>query len=517
MNIRTLSLLLIIAWSCTLSEAREFEWSIAETRVRNAVVQVWTQAASFDWLNPYRSPDKGQGAGSGYFIDNKGYLLTNYHVVAGAKSVYVTIPALGRIPLHVEIVGVCPEVDVALLRVNKESKKRIEQACGSINALELGNSDVVAKAESVLALGYPLGFPSLKITVGCVAGRDFHKGCSILHVTAPISSGNSGGPVIDHLGKVVGMTSGSFLGGQKNSAQNYNIIIPSSEVLVILPDLYKGGLVRRLSFGLESNKTTLAHARSLGCPLPTGLYVSYVFKDSLEEKAGIKVGDVLYEVEVHGAKYKLDEFGDVSVPWRTGERISVGELLVRCRAGDPLAVTLYRKGQKHRFTWTFESSKIKSIRMIYPEYEPQEIDYEIIGGLVIMQLRANHFEILLKPGSYLKELPLLGRPENQVNPALVVTSILPGSLGHLSDCFVPGFILDTVNDKKVTTLQELRDALQLSLKTGEILISTKDHSSTVFDLREVLNDEKKLSQDFIYPITPLVKGLLNSSVGTKAA
>ena len=116
-----------------------------------------------------------------------------------------------------------------------------------------------------------------------------------------------------------------------------------------------------------------------------------------------------------------------------------------------------------------------------------------------------------RPAFYLKELPLLSRPENQFNPALVITSILPGSLSHLSDCFAPGFVLDTVNDKKVTTLQELRDVLQLSLKTGEILISTKDRSSTVFDLKEVLNDEQKLSQDFIYPITPLVKGLIKDS------
>ena len=484
--------------------ARESEWALAESRIHNAVVQIYTQSTAFNWSHPYRSPDQEQGMGSGYFIESNGSLLTNYHVVKGAKSVYITIPALGRTPLPVEIVGVCPELDVALLILTKESKLLVEKVCGPINALEIGNSDALYKAQSVLALGYPLGFPSLKITVGCVAGRDFHRGCSLLHITAPISAGNSGGPIIDHEGKVVGMTSAGW-----KDAQNYNIIIPSNEILVILPDLHKKGLVRRVSFCLESNKTNPPHARALGCPLPAGLYVTYVFKDSMEEKAGIKVGDILSEIEFKGALYKIDEFGDVSVTWRPGEKISLGELLVRGRIGDPITILLYRKGQKHKLSWIFESPKLRSIRNVYPEYEPHEIDYEMIAGLVIMQLRLNHLEIFAKARhfQFLKELPYLYRPENQIKAALVITSILPGSLGHMSECFVPGYILDTVNDKKVTSLTELRAALQLSLKTGEISITSKDRSSTVFDLQEVLNDEPKLAQAFVYPITPLVDGL----------
>ena len=102
------------------------------------------------------------------------------------------------------------------------------------------------------------------------------------------------------------------------------------------------------------------------------------------EKAGIKVGDMLYEIEFNGARYLIDEFGDVSVPWRSGTKISFEELLVRCRIGDPLLFVVYRNGERHELNGTFESPKLKPVRTIYPEYEQDELDYEMFGGLVVM-------------------------------------------------------------------------------------------------------------------------------------
>ena len=75
-----------------LIHAEGSEWLAAEKRAQNAVVQVWTQSTEFNWLDPYRSPEQRQGVGSGFFIDDKGHILTNYHVIAGAKSVHVLLP-----------------------------------------------------------------------------------------------------------------------------------------------------------------------------------------------------------------------------------------------------------------------------------------------------------------------------------------------------------------------------------------------------------------------------------------
>jgi len=485
--------------------AVESEWHYAEERSRNAVVQVWAQSTSFNWIYPYKSPEQAQSAGSGFFIDKDGHFLTNYHVVRGANSVYVTVPIMGRTLLATKIVGVCPELDIALLSLTEESKKLVEQACGTINALEFGDSDALYETQPVLALGFPLGLRTLKSTVGGVAGRDFLQGHSLIHITAPLNPGNSGGPLMTQQGKVVGINTSMHA-----NAQNYNYIVPSNEVLVVLDELYKTPLVRRPDWGMGANRTTEAHARSLGNPLPAGLYVNYVYKNSMEEKAGIKVGDMLYEVEFNGARYKLDEFGDVSVPWRQGEKISFEELLVRCRIGDPLTFIVYRNGRKRELKCSFESPALHPVRMIYPEYEPDELDYEVFGGLVIMQLRENNLDILLQSPrlQYLKEIREYKRPENQFKPALVITTVLAGSVSHLSECLSPGYIIDTVNGKKVATLPELRNALKRSQRTGEIALTMKDRPSTVLSLEEVLEEEPSLSRDFMYPISNTIKQLM---------
>lgn len=318
MNIR-LIFLTVILFGCTiLPTIEDSEWCYAEECARDAVVQVWSQSTTFNWLYPYKSPEQGQSAGSGFFIDSDGHFLTNYHVVRGATSVYVTVPKKGRTFLPATIVGVCPELDIALLCLAPESKKMVSEACGSIKALEFGDSDMLHETQSVLALGFPLGLRTLKSTVGCVAGRDFLEGRSLIHITVPINPGNSGGPLLTKQGKVVGINTEGY-----QNAQNYNYIVPTNEILVVLEDLYKTRLVRRPDWGIGANRTTEAHARSLGNPFPAGLYVNYVYKNSMEEKAGIKVGDMLYEIEFNGVRYQVDEFGDVSVPWRLGQKDSV--------------------------------------------------------------------------------------------------------------------------------------------------------------------------------------------------
>ncbi len=494
--------------SISVNAIQESEWHHAEERTRNAVVQVWSQGTLFNWTHPYRSPEQFQGAGSGFFSDTDGRFITNYHVIAGAKSVYVTLPSIGRRPLEASIIGVCPELDVALLMLTKESKEVIEEVCGSINALEFGDSDKLYETQPVLALGYPLGFRTRKSTVGCVAGRDFIQGKSLIHLNAPINPGNSGGPLVDHEGYVVGINTGNWA-----NSQNYNYIVPISEVLVFLPQLYKNRLVRRPDLGVGANRATAAHAQSLKNPLPAGLYINYVFEDSLEQKAGLKVGDMLYEVELNGKRHMISEFGEVSVPWRVDQKISVEELLGRCKQGDTFTYIVYRNGKNLALKGVIEKNTLKAIRTIYPEFEPEELDYEMFAGMIVMQLRNNHFDSILQNPHLadLKEINEYRRPENHLKRALVITAVLPGSLAQLSECFIPGCILSTVNGKEVTTLAQLRKTLKRSLKTGEIAFTLKDRPSTVLSLDEVLAKEPQLSKDFMYPITPSIKSLMKEA------
>lgn len=481
------------------------DWRQIEAQAQNAVVQVWSQISEFNWLDPYRSAEQGQGAGSGFFVDKDGHILTNYHVIRGAKSILINVPQLGKKPLGVFVVGICPEVDIALLKLTEESYAEVIKACGSINALSFGNSDDLYATEPVLALGYPLGVGSLKSTLGIIGGRDFIDGRSFMHTQTPINRGNSGGPLLhkkDGVGKVIGICTAIM-----KDADNYGLIVPINDVVIILKDLYTTKFVRRPSPTFGSNRTTDAHARSLKNPVPGGLYVNYVQEHSMEERAGLKVGDMVYELIIGKDRYEIDEFGEVLVQWRNGTKITVEELLSRCAIHDPLTFVIYRNGKKTELKCNFEEPALQPIRMIFPDYEAEEGDYEMIAGIVFMQLRENHINLLIK----LK--PLLAnylRPENQAKSVVIITRVLPGSQGALSECLAQGFILDKLNGKTVRTLKEFREALLLSVQTNEIALETKDKFCTVLDLKKVLKDELRLARDFKFPITSTTHKLMEA-------
>ena len=158
--------------------------------------------------------------------------MTNYHVAEDARSFQVYIPALGQKPAEADIVGVCPEIDLAVLKLRDESVKSIKTALHGMPFLKLGDSDLLFSTEPVLALGYPMGQRYLKSTVGVVAGRECIDGHSYMDITAPINPGNSGGPLLNLDGEVVGINTA----GMPN-AQNIGYIVPINDAKILLSDL----------------------------------------------------------------------------------------------------------------------------------------------------------------------------------------------------------------------------------------------------------------------------------------
>lgn len=470
------------------------DWKNVESKAQKAVIQIYANGAKFDWILPFAAPKQKQGAGSGFFINKDGYLLTNYHVIGEAKSIWAFVPAIGKRPLELNVIGVCPEADVALLKLTDESVSIIKDLLGEIPFLELGDSDTLYSTEPVLALGYPLGLRSLKSTVGVIAGGEYILGKSYMHITAPINEGNSGGPLLNKDGKVVGINSAAIL-----KAQNIGYIIPINDVKILLTDLYKTTLLRKPDLGVDFNNTTEEHAASIGNPLPAGVYISFVTEKSIGEKIGLKAGDMLYEIN----GLKVDSYGDVTVKWRNGNKISFKELLIRFPINEKLDIVVYRNGQRIVLKGNFETNPVYPIRYIYPDFEPDAINYEMFAGLCIMQLRDNHFFLLPQTGM----LKQFSRIENKNKEALVVTTVLPGSIADKVDCFYPGILIESVNNKKVSNLEQFKEAMLISAKTGEIAITTKDHYSTVISLSKMLSEEAKLAYSFKFNISNTVKKL----------
>jgi serine protease Do len=225
-----------------------------------------------------------QGSGSGFIIDREGYILTNYHVIEGAERITVTL-ADGR-SYRGDVVGTDPAIDVALLQIPD---------AGNLPAAPLGNSDDLRVGEWVCAIGNPLGYVH-SVTVGVVSfiGRKlFDKSLDdYIQTDAAINFGNSGGPLINSLGQVIGINS-----AVSSRASNIGFAVPINQAVGILPQLKSKGRVARGFIGIGLTDVTPALQRSLNLAVSTGAMVHEVNAGSPAERAGLRPYDVIVEVE----------------------------------------------------------------------------------------------------------------------------------------------------------------------------------------------------------------------------
>lgn len=463
-------------------------WENLQSRVRNTVVQVFSQLAEFDWLQPFKTPRQGQGTGTAFFVNDSGELITNAHVVNQARSVFIQIPSLGKIPIEVDVVGVSQERDIALLRVKPEGLEKIKLALGKIPFLPLGNSDQVMRAQEIMALGYPLGQQALKSTTGVVSGREQH----MIQITAPINPGNSGGPALNIRGEVVGINTAVING---NGVQNTGYIIPINEAKIILDDLRKVKLLRKPFLGLFYSPGSEELARYLKNPVNGGVFVAKVFKNSPLDLAGVKNGDMLYELNGHA----IDYYGDMNVDWAE-DKISITDYVSHLELGQKVRIGVYRNGKKLDFTVTFGNGSLPPVRIMHPGYE--EIDYEIMGGMVIMPLTINHVVLMAQ------NVPMLLKYQesnNQYEPVLIITHIFHDSAAQRSRSLLPGMTIKEINGIPVKTLADFRAAVQESIKTGYLTVRTNDELLVALPFDRVLADEENLALDNRYMVSPLVQ------------
>lgn len=474
-------------------------WQAVQRTVEDGVIQVFTHMGRFNWVRPYRAPEEVTSVGSGFFINEKGEFLTNYHLVAQARSVMVRLPRLGQKQYKAEVIGVCPDRDVALMRLTDKARAEVEKKVGTIAHLQLGDSDQVGRTQEVMALGFPLGKLSLKSTIGNVSGWEHAgSGQSFIQLTSPLNPGNSGGPAVDAHGTVVGVNTAGVVG-----AQNTGFFIPITEVKHVLHDLYKTKLLRKPVLGGDFSIYMDNVRECLGNPPGGGWYITRVYEKTLLSKAGVRTGDVLYAINGHD----LDEYGDVEVSWAPDAKVSVSDLLNRYVMGDTLHLVLYRHGKRKEVSITLDDSFVLPVRKMYPEFE--QIDYEIFGGMIVMPLNINLINIFLEHDNSLASfLTQFARPEHQYKKCLVITHLFPDSPAKDAKLLGVGLILDEVNGSKVETLTDLRKALLHGRRNKFVTITTQyDRRFVALEYDEVRKKEPVLAQIHGYQVTKLVQNL----------
>ena len=225
-----------------------------------------------------------EGSGSGFLIDDSGYLLTNFHVVDGADRITITLSD-GR-SFTAEVIGIDPAIDIALLKI---------PAAGRLPFVTLGDSDQLRPGQWVCAIGNPLGYVH-SVTVGVVSflGRKLFDQSldAYIQTDAAISLGNSGGPLIDAQGRVVGITT-----AVSSQAANIGFAIPIGQVVPILPQLRDPGRVSRGYIGVGLTQVTPSLQRALGLGVDRGALVQDVPGETPAERAGLRAYDVIVSAD----------------------------------------------------------------------------------------------------------------------------------------------------------------------------------------------------------------------------
>ncbi len=471
------------------SELRPSPWHLVQQAAKNTVVQVFAEQAPFNWLQPFKLSDHKKSYGTGFFIDPDGYLITNFHVVEQSCGVKIQVPSCGKEQFDVDVIGVCPNRDIALLQLTSSSLAKLRKHITQIPCLKLGDSDQVVRTQEILLLGYPLGQEKLKSTQGTVSGREMVLDSPYIQIAAALNPGNSGGPTLNFNGEVIGINTSRI-----KTAQSIGYIIPINDIKSLITSLQKERLLRTPTLGCEHNLATEQITDYLGNPQPGGLYLARIHSGSLLEKAGLIDGDMIYSINDH----RIDTYGETIVPW-SDDKVSVDALLNRFQLGQSIQLIAYRRGTRIETTVTFDNTPPLAIRRMYPGFEP--IPYEVFAGMVIMPLSLNHLEKLQKIDSSLaKNLYKYEQQQAQYEPRVLVTHFFPTSQAHGARCIKPGDVLDTIDGMPVRTMSDVQAAFARIAKTKKkfITIMTENQRLLVLEVPRVLQDERALIARYSY-------------------
>jgi serine protease DegQ len=235
-------------------------------------------------------PDEQQRAaslGSGVIVSTSGYVITNHHVVEAADEIEVAL-ADGK-KLLAKVVGNDPETDIAVLRVNAEN----------LPAITFGSSDALHVGDVVLAIGNPFGVGQT-VTGGIVSalgrtGLGINTFENFIQTDAAVNPGNSGGALVDASGNLIGINTAIF--SRSGGSMGIGFAIPVSTAKMVLEQIVKSGGVTRGWIGVEVQEITAPVAESFKLGSTRGALIAGVLRGGPADKAGVKPGDVLVEIE----------------------------------------------------------------------------------------------------------------------------------------------------------------------------------------------------------------------------
>lgn len=335
MKRKALVALLIMLWASNLYALTEEERVNIEIYKKRSpgVVNITTTVVSYDF---FFNPIPEQGTGSGSIIDKEGHILTNYHVVEGARFLEVTLFDGSR--WEAKVVGVDPDNDLAVIKIDAPPER--------LTVIPMGDSDRLEVGQRVLAIGNPFGLQgtlttgvisSLGRTMRAVNGRLIR---GIIQTDAPINPGNSGGPLLNTEGKMIGINTAIFT--PTGGSVGIGFAIPVNTAKRIISQLIEKGYVSRPWLGIIGQEIDPDLAKILNLKAP-GILIAVVLPGSPAEKAGLRGGNRRIQV----GNFVLTTGGDLIIAIDGKRMEKMDELREAIEAkgiGNTLTLTVVRGG-----------------------------------------------------------------------------------------------------------------------------------------------------------------------------
>ena len=485
----------------------------------NSVVSLKVIKGKYNFKRPYAGFEEVESSGSGFLIDGlKGYVVTAAHVVADAINIIGRFVKTGRKDLSLELIGICREKDLALLKISLNDLPLLGK---DSTPLKFGDSMLVKPGDKVKAIGFPFGSNNVKISEGIVSGfetiesnrEDTLTRCpTYIQTTADIFPGCSGGPLLNEANEVIGIiTSG------KNN-------IPSRTFLAIYKELKKGGKVNMPTLSLDWCKTNREiMQKQTGKASTYGIYVRKIHPDSCCEI--LEKGDIIRRIDYSDFMWKangdsnkdafalkdgpfdevlvtvfLDRFGmstnigrlekadetdETKISFAkifTERKMELSEIMDMIPIGADISLNMCRNLEWYMVNSKYIHTPVYRVPSVYPNLNKRgkPIDYEIFGGMCITELT---IEVM-------NAFDISRNIDDQFDRRLIIVQVFPGTLAYKTDSVKEGEMIKSVfaydkdmvllqdSFKQIESLDDLRDILKL--KADFFQINCVDNSTFLF-------------------------------------
>lgn len=546
-------------------------WLGIMEKYKNSVLKIRSVKGLYDIYRPQNTPRDKEYSGTGFFIDiENGLIATNCHVVANSMGLSATIPNFGEKKFNLKLISLCQEKDLAICQVSVEDRKIIigDKDPSDIDMV-FGDSIKLRETETVMTIGYPLGQKNIKFTTGVVSG--FHgnedEPCvefyqesvedspSYIQITAPVNPGNSGGPLLNKEGQVVGINAAGYL-----YSQNIAYAIGSRTFLSIYDPMVSPifeNINIKTPFVFRTPKYAFdycaasddllkqykIHNSNISIYNPEGVYITNVYPDSVCDY--IQKGDILNLIEyedyyIHNdGNFKasdfqniskiqnmkknniiafVDKFGDCNINLAcsnntiTGtkysgvnnnftkfncRKFSIKELLDIVPVGSNIKfyITRITNSSPDIFKITSQFSPVTSSKILKILQCHEIQDYEIFAGISVSPLTVNHIENYSSLDCLIPKHNFIG--SSLYKPKIIINQIFPGTEAYKNGSLKQGMFITHINNHIVENMVDLRKSLNDG--SNDITIVTSQNIKFVVNKDTAIYEDNIIYNDYNIP------------------